>query len=100
MTIRALSLQVLPQVLAFAFLLVSASTVAMIPVLQYMFGLSGMGWAWQHAALFAAMLGSTDCVAVSAVLKSGMSLPWCIQHPVGRCTLQIARTNPAWDTLD
>ncbi|KAK9835845.1 hypothetical protein WJX74_009233 [Apatococcus lobatus] len=62
--------KVLPQVLAFAFLLVSASTVAMIPVLQYMFGLAGMGWTWQHAALFAAMLGSTDCVAVSAVLKA------------------------------
>lgn len=64
-------LQVLPQVLAFAFLLVSASTVAMIPVLQYLFGLANMGWTWQHAALFAAMLGSTDCVAVSAVLKAG-----------------------------
>ena len=63
--------QVLPQVLAFAFLLVSASTVAMIPVLQNLFGLGSMGWAWQHAALFAAMLGSTDCVAVSAVLKAG-----------------------------
>ena len=72
-------MQVLPQVLAFAFLLVSASTVAMIPVLQYIFGLAGMGWTWQHAALFAAMLGSTDCVAVSAVLKAGACCAECCQ---------------------
>ena len=40
-------------------------------VLLYVFNLKARGWQWPHGALFAAMLGSTDCVAVSALLKSG-----------------------------
>ena len=58
-------------VISFAFLMVMASTAILSPVLLYVFGLSDLGWRWEHAAMFAAIIASTDAVAVSAVLKSG-----------------------------
>ena len=63
--------QVLTHVASFAFLLVMASTAILIPVLLFVFDLRKEGWMWPHAALFGAMLASTDAVAVSALLKSG-----------------------------
>ena len=58
-------------VISFAFLMVMASTAILSPVLLYVFGLSDLGWRWEHAAMFSAIIASTDAVAVSAVLKSG-----------------------------
>ena len=65
-------MQVLLHVVSFAFLLVMASTAMLAPVLLVGFNLRAEGWRWPHAALFAAMLASTDAVAVSALLKSGV----------------------------
>lgn len=62
--------KVMLQVLTFAFLVVIASTVLMVPVLLYVFRLTDLGWHWQHAALFSSMVASTDAVAVSAILHS------------------------------
>jgi hypothetical protein len=59
-------------VISFAFLMVLASTAMLSPVLLYVFGLADLGWRWEHAAMFSAILASTDAVAVSAVLKSGV----------------------------
>lgn len=58
-------------VICFAFLIVIASTAMFVPVLLYVFNLKSMGWSWEHAALFSAMIASTDAVAVSAILKKG-----------------------------
>lgn len=58
-------------VISFALLMVLASVFIMLPVLLYIFNLTHNGWYWQHAALFAAMIASTDAVAVGAILKSG-----------------------------
>eukprot|EP00884_Botryococcus_braunii_P001577 jgi/Botrbrau1/1141/Bobra.0162s0032.1 len=63
--------KMLMHVVCFAFLIVMFSTAIYTPLLLYAFGLVGQGWTWQHAALFAAMIASTDAVAVSAILKSG-----------------------------
>ncbi|KAK9840543.1 hypothetical protein WJX81_000451 [Elliptochloris bilobata] len=57
-------------VISFAFLMVMASTAILSPMLLYVFGLSNLGWRWEHAAMFSAIIASTDAVAVSAVLKS------------------------------
>ncbi|EIE21844.1 hypothetical protein COCSUDRAFT_56295 [Coccomyxa subellipsoidea C-169] len=58
-------------VISFAFLVVIASTAMFVPILLYVLGLKDLGWTWQHAALFSAMIASTDAVAVSAILKKG-----------------------------
>eukprot|EP00798_Chlamydomonas_sp_ICE-L_P021080 gene21080-27963_t len=57
--------------LVFAFAIVITSTFLSIPAMLYIVGLSKQGWSWVHAALFSAMVASTDAVAVSANLKSG-----------------------------
>jgi NhaP-type Na+/H+ or K+/H+ antiporter len=62
-------------VMSFAFLLVAASTVALIPIMLFALNLQAQNWQWQHAALFSAMIASTDAVAVSAILKKGALLP-------------------------
>lgn len=74
LTIFCGCLQLLLHVISFAFLMVLASTFIMVPVLLYMFKLNKQGWEWQHAALFAATLASTDAVAVGAILKAGKFL--------------------------
>jgi hypothetical protein len=61
-------------VICFAFLIVMASTAIFTPVLLYVFRLKQLGWAWEHGALFSAMIASTDAVAVSAILKKGARL--------------------------
>lgn len=58
-------------VLVFAFLIVIASTALMTPILLYVFNLRSVGWLWQHAALFSAMIAPTDAVSVSSILKKG-----------------------------
>ncbi|KAK9831565.1 hypothetical protein WJX74_000240 [Apatococcus lobatus] len=58
-------------IFSYAFLLVIISTLTMIPVMLYIFNLRNLGWMWQDAGLFAAMVASTDAVAVSALLKKG-----------------------------
>ena len=63
--------QMIVHVISFAFLMVMASTAILSPVLLYVFGLAELGWRWEHAAMFSAIIASTDAVAVSAVLKSG-----------------------------
>ena len=68
--------QVVTHVLAFAFLVVLLSVALTTWVLLYVFNLRQRGWQWAHGALFSAMLGSTDCVAVAALLKSGAPRPW------------------------
>ena len=67
--------QMLIHVICFAFLIVMASTAIFTPVLLYVFQLKKLGWAWEHGALFSAMIASTDAVAVSAILKKGARLP-------------------------
>ncbi|KAF8062812.1 NHX7 [Scenedesmus sp. PABB004] len=57
--------------LLFAFVNVVASTLAFIPIMLGGLGLGATGWRPVDAALFGAMLGSTDAVAVAAVLKAG-----------------------------
>lgn len=54
--------------LVFAFVMVAASTFLAIPVMLYGLGLAEDGWTWMHAALFAAMVASTDAVAGAALL--------------------------------
>lgn len=66
-----LCMQMLMHVISFAFLVVIASTAMFVPILLYVLGLNNLGWTWQHAALFSAMIASTDAVAVSAILKKG-----------------------------
>lgn len=58
-------------VLLFALVNVVASTLAFIPLMLYVLGLAKSGWRAVDAALFGAMLGSTDAVAVTAILKAG-----------------------------
>ena len=65
-----LPLQVLLHVMSFAFLVVGMSTALTTVVLLYIFNLREHGWQWFHGALFSAMMASTDCVAVSALLKA------------------------------
>ena len=65
-------MQVFVHVVSFAFLLVLASTALLTPILLFVFRLEDEGWQWPHAALYSIMLASTDAVAVSALLKSGM----------------------------
>lgn len=43
----------------------------MVPVMLYGLGLRHAGWTVIDAALFGSMLGSTDAVAVAAILKAG-----------------------------
>jgi NhaP-type Na+/H+ or K+/H+ antiporter len=57
--------------LMFASLNVLVSTVAFIPLMLYGLNLAEAGWRPVDAALFGAMLGSTDAVAVTAILKAG-----------------------------
>lgn len=57
--------------LLFAFVNVVVSTMAFIPLMLYGLGLGAAGWRPVDAALFGAMLGSTDAVAVTAILKAG-----------------------------
>lgn len=63
-------MQVLLHVMSFAFLVVGISTALTTVVLLYLFNLRERGWQWFHGALFSSMLASTDCVAVSALLKA------------------------------
>ena len=70
-------MQVLVQVLVFAFLVVFGCTALMVPVLLYGMGLSSSGWRWQHAALFTSMVVGTDAVAVAAIISKG-ALPACV----------------------
>lgn len=65
------ALQMAAAIFSYAFLLVIISTLAMIPVMLYIFNLRNLGWMWQDAGLFAAMVASTDAVAVGALLKKG-----------------------------
>lgn len=51
------------------------STLAFIPVMLWGLGMASAGWGVMDAALFGAMLGSTDAVAVAAILKAGGSEP-------------------------
>ena len=79
--------QMIVHVISFAFLMVMASTAILSPVLLYVFGLSDLGWRWEHAAMFSAIIASTDAVAVSAVLKSGAPFvrsKKCVIHGAGR----------------
>uniref|UniRef100_A0A383V5V1 Cation/H+ exchanger transmembrane domain-containing protein n=1 Tax=Tetradesmus obliquus TaxID=3088 RepID=A0A383V5V1_TETOB len=57
--------------LIFASLNVLVSTVAFIPLMLYGLDLAAAGWRPIDAALFGAILGSTDAVAVTAILKAG-----------------------------
>ena len=73
----AVVVQVLVQVLVFAFLVVMGCTAIMVPILLYGFDLRHDGWRWQHAALFTSMVAGTDAVAVTAIVKGGQcQLTW------------------------
>ena len=72
------AVQMIWHVLTFAFLIVIASTAVMTPILLFVFDLRGIGWMWQHAALFSAMIAPTDAVSVSSVLKKGMCKDCCL----------------------
>lgn len=58
------------QVMTLAFLVVLGTTAMMVPWLLYGLGLSGH-WDWVQAALFVAVIASTDAVTVNALLKAG-----------------------------
>lgn len=95
------AVQMLMHVISFAFLVVIASTAMFVPILLYVFGLNKLGWNWQHAALFSAMIASTDAVAVSAILKKGTSA--CSNCRLVSVTLPIIdhpRKHPLWKPLD
>lgn len=66
-----LCLQMAAHCLIFASLNVLVSTVAFIPLMLYGLDLAAAGWRPIDAALFGAILGSTDAVAVTAILKAG-----------------------------
>ena len=86
--------QVLVQVLVFAFLVVMGCTAIMVPVLLYGFDLRHAGWRWQHAALFTSMVAGTDAVAVSAIIKGGMSRPIIDPHPEHNLTQLLTPHDP------
>lgn len=52
-----------------AFLVVVGTCAALIPIMLYILQLQHFHWAWYHAALFGAIIASTDAVAIVAVLK-------------------------------
>jgi NhaP-type Na+/H+ or K+/H+ antiporter len=66
-----LPVQLAAHTLLFAGVNVVVSTLAFIPVMLYGLNLKAAGWGTMDAALFGAMLGSTDAVAVAAILKAG-----------------------------
>jgi len=70
-----LSLQLAAHTLLFAVVNVVLSTLAAIPLMLWGLGMASAGWGVMDAALFGAMLGSTDAVAVAAILKAGGSEP-------------------------
>ena len=57
------------QILTAAFLVVSITCGALIPLLLYGLQLAPAGWQWYHVALLGSMLASTDAVAIVAVMK-------------------------------
>ena len=57
------------QILTAAFLVVSITCGALIPLLLYGLRLAPAGWQWYHVALLGSMLASTDAVAIVAVMK-------------------------------
>lgn len=61
-------------IVCFAVVNVMLGTLAFVPVLLYAptLRMASQGWGPMDAALFGAMLGSTDAVAVSAILKAGV----------------------------
>jgi hypothetical protein len=59
--------------LVLAFAVVSLTCGLLIPVMLYIFWLTGQGWRWYDAALFGSIIASTDAVAIVAVLKKGAS---------------------------
>jgi hypothetical protein len=67
-------LQLVAHSLLFAVVNVLLSTLGFIPVMLYApsLHLARSGWTVMDAALLGAMLGSTDAVAVSAILKAGV----------------------------
>lgn len=65
--------------LAFAFLMVAASTLLLVPLLLHGVGLAALGWTWKHVALFNSMVAATDAVSVTASLKQG-EVEACIAH--------------------
>jgi NhaP-type Na+/H+ or K+/H+ antiporter len=56
-------MQIVPLCLMFAFVLVTLSTFLCIPFMLWGLDLHDEGWTWVHAALFSAMVASTDAVA-------------------------------------
>lgn len=53
--------------LVFAFVMVGFSIALSIPIMLFGLSLAESGWTWQHAALFSAMVASTDAVAGEGV---------------------------------
>jgi hypothetical protein len=70
--VLCLPVQLAMHTLLFAGVNVVVSTLAFIPVMLYGLNLAATGWGVMDAALFGAMLGSTDAVAVAAILKAGV----------------------------
>lgn len=66
--------QVMVLALVFAFVMVGFSIALSIPIMLFGLSLAESGWTWQHAALFSAMVASTDAVAGEWLAKSDMQL--------------------------
>jgi len=56
--------------LLLAFIMVFITCAVVAPFIVFAMGFGDRGWSWVQAALFAAIIAPTDCVSVSAILKS------------------------------
>lgn len=64
-------LQVALHAVTLAFIVVTCTCGLLIPIMLYVFQMQSEGWKWYDAALFGAVIASTDAVAIVAVLKKG-----------------------------
>lgn len=75
-------------ILFMAFVMVTVSTLVLIPFMLYVLDLQSTGWTAGYVALFGAMIASTDAAAVSAGLNAG----GCPVHSIARmnvCTMHL-----------
>lgn len=72
-------MQVYVKILVFAFVVVAANTVILAAFMLYGLNLKDT-WTWTDAFLFATMIASTDAVAVTAIMKQGMTKIACSLH--------------------
>lgn len=98
-----MTMQVSLPVVLMAFVMVLLSVLAFIPFMLYALNLQDVsqgGWSATEAALFAAMIASTDAASVISILKSGVTAESrrCCHAKVGMAGLCCAATPGSGDS--